>query len=222
VENSNASFAVIRGLTGMVDIITFLFNDPRKIPLVIRLIRVEIIANVPNSISLWGRVGRGAACREGEEKVKVCHLIECLHIPIFYKMASEDGGGVITPLQLEIACRERIPNTTHVHAEDLSDGCGGKFSLLVVSEEFKGKPLLAQQRLVNGVLKDEISRIHAITLKTKTPEQYAKMLATAEGVGGVESATAVAVAEKAKAADDHACMGHDHGHSHGHNEHAEH
>lgn len=31
---------------------------------------------------------------------------------------------------------------------DESDGCGGKFSCLVVSEKFKGKPLLQRHRYV--------------------------------------------------------------------------
>lgn len=31
---------------------------------------------------------------------------------------------------------------------DESDGCGGKFSVIVVSDKFVGKPLLARHRLV--------------------------------------------------------------------------
>jgi len=88
-------------------------------------------------------------------------------------MSEEEA--IITPEQLMQAVRERIPDVEHVEAEDLSDGCGSKFDVIVVSEAFKGKPLLAQQRMVNTALKEEIAQIHAITLKTKTPEQWAKL-----------------------------------------------
>jgi stress-induced morphogen len=81
----------------------------------------------------------------------------------------------ITADHLMDAIRERIPGVTYVLAEDLSDGCGDKFDVVVVSDEFKGKPLLAQQRLVNTALKEEIALIHAITLKTKTTAQWAKL-----------------------------------------------
>ena len=76
--------------------------------------------------------------------------------------------------------RQEIPNVEHLECNDLSDGCGSKFDLIVVSSEFQRKPLLAQQRMVNTALKDEITHIHAITMKTKTPEQWAKMQASSE------------------------------------------
>ena len=65
---------------------------------------------------------------------------------------------------------------THMECEDTSDGCGSKFKLTVVSDAFIGLPLLAQQRLVNSALKTNglMDKIHAITMKTKTPEQWAK------------------------------------------------
>ncbi|CAH2093408.1 unnamed protein product [Euphydryas editha] len=55
---------------------------------------------------------------------------------------------------------------------DESDGCGGKFSVLIVSDKFQGKPLLARHRLVNSVLKEELKTIHAFTQKTLTVEQW--------------------------------------------------
>jgi stress-induced morphogen len=35
-----------------------------------------------------------------------------------------------------------------------------------------GKPLLARHRAVNAALKEELNSIHAITLKTYTPQQW--------------------------------------------------
>lgn len=55
---------------------------------------------------------------------------------------------------------------------DESDGCGGKFSVIVVSKEFAGKSLIQRHRLVNAALADELKTIHAFSQKTFTPEQW--------------------------------------------------
>jgi stress-induced morphogen len=56
--------------------------------------------------------------------------------------------------------------------EDLSDGCGGKFSAIIVSDQFAGKALLQRHRLVNTALAEELKEIHAFSQKTFTPEQW--------------------------------------------------
>lgn len=61
---------------------------------------------------------------------------------------------------------------SHVSVEDLSDGCGAKFSVVVVSPKFSGKPLLQRHRLVNAALQEELKEIHAFSMKTLTPEQW--------------------------------------------------
>ncbi|XP_031551540.1 protein BOLA2-like [Actinia tenebrosa] len=65
-------------------------------------------------------------------------------------------------------------NPLHLSVEDLSDGCGGKFMVVVVSEKFAGKSLLERHRLVNSCLEEEIKQIHAFSQKTYTPEQWEK------------------------------------------------
>ncbi|XP_037088494.1 bolA-like protein 2 [Pollicipes pollicipes] len=60
----------------------------------------------------------------------------------------------------------------HVEVLDESDGCGGKFSVVVVSKQFEGKPLLARHRLVNSLLSKELKEIHAFSQKTLTPDQW--------------------------------------------------
>lgn len=57
---------------------------------------------------------------------------------------------------------------------DESDGCGGKFNVIIVSPEFEGKSILQRHRLVNGALAEELKTIHAFSQKTYTPEQWAK------------------------------------------------
>ena len=66
---------------------------------------------------------------------------------------------------------------THVecvdHNEDAQE-CDGnaKLDLIVVSAKFQGLPLLKRHRLVNDCLADIMPKIHAVTMKTWTPEQY--------------------------------------------------
>lgn len=61
---------------------------------------------------------------------------------------------------------------SYVEVVDQSDGCGGKFDVVIVSPKFSGKPLLARHRLVNSTLQEELKEIHAFTMKTLTPEQW--------------------------------------------------
>lgn len=57
---------------------------------------------------------------------------------------------------------------------DESDGCGGKFNVIIVSPEFEGKSILQRHRLVNSALAEELKTIHAFSQKTFTPEQWEK------------------------------------------------
>ncbi|XP_046386601.1 bolA-like protein 2 [Ischnura elegans] len=61
---------------------------------------------------------------------------------------------------------------THVDVHDDSDGCGAKFSALIVSPKFEGLPLLQRHRLVNSTLQEELTTIHAFSQKTLTPAQW--------------------------------------------------
>jgi acid stress-induced BolA-like protein IbaG/YrbA len=53
------------------------------------------------------------------------------------------------------------------------DGDGTHFEALIVSTEFEGKSLIERHKLIYGVLGDAMKeRIHALSLKTYTPEQW--------------------------------------------------
>ena len=58
---------------------------------------------------------------------------------------------------------------------DVQDTTGGgdHFEALVVSESFEGKGLVERHQAVYGALGDAMKvRIHALTLKVMTPNQY--------------------------------------------------
>ncbi|KAL7282072.1 hypothetical protein ACG7TL_003541 [Trametes sanguinea] len=57
-----------------------------------------------------------------------------------------------------------------LHVEDVSGGCGTFYQIIIASDQFKGLPLVKQQRLVNETLKEEIQGIHGLQLKTMVPK----------------------------------------------------
>ncbi|CAK1365242.1 uncharacterized protein RHO25_010089 [Cercospora beticola] len=58
---------------------------------------------------------------------------------------------------------------TKLEVQDISGGCGSMYALDIVSEAFKGLPVIKQHRLVNKVLGEEIKKWHGVQLKTKAP-----------------------------------------------------
>jgi acid stress-induced BolA-like protein IbaG/YrbA len=58
----------------------------------------------------------------------------------------------------------------HVEVE----GDGRHFDAVIVSREFEGKGLLQRQRLVFQKLGDRMEQIHALSMKTFTPQQWAE------------------------------------------------
>lgn len=72
---------------------------------------------------------------------------------------------------LEAAIKTAFP-VSHLEIEDESSGCGENYAIVVVSEAFNGKSTLARHRLVNEVLKEQISQMHAFSQKTFTPKQW--------------------------------------------------
>ncbi|KAI7864574.1 bola protein [Spinellus fusiger] len=79
----------------------------------------------------------------------------------------------VTADSLKTAILERL-QADHVEIKDLSAGCGQMYEVVIVSSLFKGTRLLARHKLVNEKLKDEISRVHAFSQKSYTPEEWLK------------------------------------------------
>ncbi|XP_068616481.1 bolA-like protein 1 [Brachionichthys hirsutus] len=64
-----------------------------------------------------------------------------------------------------------VHNESHAHA--VPPGSESHFRVLVVSSQFEGLPLIKCHRLINDALKEELaSRVHALAIQTKTPEQW--------------------------------------------------
>jgi acid stress-induced BolA-like protein IbaG/YrbA len=59
----------------------------------------------------------------------------------------------------------------HIHV----DGDGRHFEAVIVSKAFEGKGLLQQHKLVYQILGDKMEKIHALSMKTLTPEQWVNL-----------------------------------------------
>ena len=82
----------------------------------------------------------------------------------------------MTPEQLK-ARIETISVGTSADVMDLT-GTQDHYKAVVVSPAFDGKMMIEQHRIVMGAVQAEIDsgEVHALTLKTFTPDQYKKFL----------------------------------------------
>lgn len=82
---------------------------------------------------------------------------------------------MITPEEIKSTLEQALPGST-VEMQDLTGG-GDHWQVFIVSSAFEGKGLVEQHQMVYAALKDEMGdqRIHALALKTFTPEQWAKL-----------------------------------------------
>ena len=84
---------------------------------------------------------------------------------------SDEVDRVISAEELEAKIKAGLGEDLElVQAVDESDGCGAKFTITVVSNAFKGKNMLAQHRMINKLIAEEVKFIHALSYKTSVPE----------------------------------------------------
>jgi stress-induced morphogen len=75
------------------------------------------------------------------------------------------------PLEIKRLIEEGLPGST-VEVRDTTGG-GDHFEALVVSSTFEGKGLVERHQAVYRALGDAMRvRVHALALKTLTPEQH--------------------------------------------------
>lgn len=82
----------------------------------------------------------------------------------------------MTPDQLKTRLETLAPGT-QAEVMDLT-GTQDHYQAVVVSPAFAGKMMLEQHRMVYKTVQTEVDsgEVHALTLKTFTPEQYDKLL----------------------------------------------
>ncbi|MEM7254837.1 MAG: BolA family protein [Pseudomonadota bacterium] len=70
----------------------------------------------------------------------------------------------LAPIHLEVV------NESHMH--NVPDGSESHFKVVIATEQFAGKRLVARHRLVNASLGDAMTKIHALALHTMTPDEW--------------------------------------------------
>ena len=79
----------------------------------------------------------------------------------------------INPKEVETLIKNSLPSS-EVVVEDLV-GDGDHLQAIVISNLFEGKTLLEQHQMVYASLKETLKeQLHALALKTYTPEQWKK------------------------------------------------
>lgn len=82
---------------------------------------------------------------------------------------------MISPDEIKSTLEKALPGST-IEIQDLTGG-GDHFQVIIVSPSFEGKGLVDQHQMVYGALKEAMGseRIHALALKTLTPEQWERL-----------------------------------------------
>ena len=76
---------------------------------------------------------------------------------------------MVTPEKVKAYIQQGL-DCEHIQVE----GDGRHFDAVIVSAAFEGKGMLQQHQLVYRVLGDRMEDIHALSMKTFTPPQWAK------------------------------------------------
>ncbi len=82
---------------------------------------------------------------------------------------------MISPDEIKSTLEKALPGST-IEIQDLTGG-GDHFQVIIVSPSLEGKGLVDQHQMVYGALKEAMGseRIHALALKTLTPEQWERL-----------------------------------------------
>lgn len=78
----------------------------------------------------------------------------------------------MSPADIQTTLEKALPGST-VRVDDLTGG-GDHFQVWIISSSFEGKTLIEQHQMVYGALREALGteQIHALALKTYTPEQW--------------------------------------------------
>jgi acid stress-induced BolA-like protein IbaG/YrbA len=82
---------------------------------------------------------------------------------------------MVSPEQVAEMIKTGLPDA-EVQVQDLT-GTRDHYQVVVVSSQFEGKRLIQQHQLVYGTLQQAMSSeaIHALTMKTYTPQEWANL-----------------------------------------------
>ncbi|WBW74958.1 mitochondrial [4Fe-4S] cluster transfer protein Fra3 [Schizosaccharomyces osmophilus] len=97
---------------------------------------------------------------------------------IFKRFSSTDGASDGESRIRTLLNEKLCPSSLRVI--DVSGGCGSMYQIVIKSKLFQGKNTLAQHRLVNSILKEEIKGMHGLNLLTEVDKESSKDSAMSE------------------------------------------
>jgi acid stress-induced BolA-like protein IbaG/YrbA len=82
---------------------------------------------------------------------------------------------MVSPDEITSTLERALPGST-IQVRDLTGG-GDHFQVVIVSSLFEGKGLVDQHQMVHAALREALGseRIHALALKTYTPDQWERL-----------------------------------------------
>jgi acid stress-induced BolA-like protein IbaG/YrbA len=85
---------------------------------------------------------------------------------------------MVSPEQVETMLKAALPDA-QVQVQDLT-GTRDHYQVIVVSSQFEGQPTVRQHQMVYGALQEAMSSeaIHALSMKTYTPEAWQQVTQT--------------------------------------------
>ncbi len=88
--------------------------------------------------------------------------------------ATKFNKPMISAEQIAELIRNALPGAQVQVQDPYNDG--QHFTAIVIAEQFRGQPMIKQHRLVNEAIKSYLDdgSIHALQLKTYSPEQWAE------------------------------------------------
>ncbi len=75
---------------------------------------------------------------------------------------------------ITLKLRAGVPDASTLIVREDKAACNGSWVIVVVAESFQGVGPLDRARLVNGLLAEEIKKMHAVTVKCWTAAQWEK------------------------------------------------
>jgi stress-induced morphogen len=91
--------------------------------------------------------------------------------PRYYSTDAEGSSMTETESSIADLLRSNLTGPiTHLLVQDISGGCGSMYAIEVTAEDFRGKTMLKQQRMVNAALGEVIKGWHGVQIRTMVPE----------------------------------------------------
>ncbi|KAI5608601.1 bolA-like protein 3 [Silurus asotus] len=97
-----------------------------------------------------------------------CKILQGLSCRQTQKTFSTNTEGEIRITKI---LKEKFPQASSLKVVDISGGCGAMYEIHIESDDFRGKRIVQQHKLVNQALQEEIKEMHGLRIFTDVPKK---------------------------------------------------